>query len=86
MLPKNDDEFDLSKKLYSKICIDAIKIGGTFSAEHGVGKNKTDLLLEMFGEKIVKEMFEIKKVLDPNLILCPGNIFNQDWIRSKSDG
>jgi D-lactate dehydrogenase (cytochrome) len=86
MLPKNDDEFELSKKLYTKICLDAIKTGGTFSAEHGVGKNKTELLLEMYGEQTVKEMFEIKKALDPNLILCPGNIFNQDWIKIKSAG
>lgn len=84
MLPKNDNEFESSKKLYSKICIDAIRTGGTFSAEHGVGKNKTDLLLEMYGENVVKEMFSIKKTLDPNLILCPGNIFNLNWIKRIS--
>ena len=84
MLPKNDDEFESAIKIYSKICTDAIKIGGTFSAEHGVGKNKTDLLLEMYGENVVREMFVIKKTFDPHLILCPGNIFNQDWIKNQS--
>ena len=29
----------------------------------------------MYGEKVIKEMFAIKKTLDPNLILGYGNIF-----------
>ncbi len=76
MLPKNDNELEVAKKLYNDICYFAIKIGGTFSAEHGVGKNKTELLYRMYGEQVVKEMFEIKKTFDPNLVLCYGNIFN----------
>ena len=74
-LPKTDSEFNESKKLYKKICEEAIRLGGTISAEHGVGKNKTALLKEMYGEKVIKEMFAIKKTLDPNLILGYGNIF-----------
>jgi len=74
-LPKNDSEFNESKNLYNKICEEAIRLGGTISAEHGVGKNKTALLKEMYGDKVIKEMFAIKKTLDPNLILGYGNIF-----------
>jgi D-lactate dehydrogenase (cytochrome) len=76
MLPKNQNEFEAAKKLYHDICLAAIKSGGTFAAEHGVGKNKRELLYEMYGEKVIAEMFKIKKMLDPNLILCTGNIFN----------
>jgi len=78
MLPKNSEEFDNAKKLYSEMCNYAIEKGGTFSAEHGVGKNKTDFLIKMYGEKVVKEMFKIKQTLDPNLILGYGNIFSAD--------
>jgi D-lactate dehydrogenase (cytochrome) len=74
-LPKNDVEFKASKNLYTKICEEAVRLGGTISAEHGVGKNKTALLKEMYGEKIINEMYTIKKTLDPNLILGYGNIF-----------
>lgn len=74
-LPKNDSEFNESKNLYKKICEEAVRLGGTISAEHGVGKNKTVLLKMMYGEKVIKEMFAIKKTLDPNLILGYGNIF-----------
>ena len=76
MLPKNENEFEIAKKLYLAMCISAIKAGGTFAAEHGVGKNKKQLLNEMYDKKIIAEMFKIKKALDPNLILCNGNIFN----------
>jgi D-lactate dehydrogenase (cytochrome) len=75
MLPKNPNEFETAKKLYYDMCIAAIKSGGTFAAEHGVGKNKKELLYEMYGEKIIDEMFKIKKKFDPNLILGNGNIF-----------
>ncbi len=75
MLPKNSTEFETAKKLYLNLCISAIKSGGTFAAEHGVGKNKKSLLYEMYGKKVIDEMLSIKKMLDPNLILCSGNIF-----------
>jgi len=76
MLPKKSTEFETAKKLYLDMCISAIKSGGTFAAEHGVGKNKKALLYEMYGEKVIDEMFRIKQNLDPNLILGSGNIFN----------
>ena len=75
MLPKNAIEFEIAKELYHVMCISAIKSGGTFAAEHGVGKNKKALLYEMYGEKVIDEMFRIKQTMDPNLILCSGNIF-----------
>ena len=77
MLPKNQSEFETAKKLYQDMCITAIKLGGTFAAEHGVGKNKKSLLFEMYGKEVVGEMFSLKKTLDPELILGIGNIFNE---------
>ena len=76
ILPKNSDEFEKAKALYQKMCISAIKSGGTFSAEHGVGKNKKALLSEMYGTDVINQMFRIKLNLDPNQILCRGNLFD----------
>jgi len=76
MLPKNTEEFESAKKLYNSMCLSAIKSGGTFAAEHGVGKNKKALLYEMYDEKVMSDMWKIKQTLDPNLILGSGNIFN----------
>ncbi|MCU0414517.1 MAG: FAD-binding oxidoreductase [Ignavibacteriaceae bacterium] len=78
MLPKNAEEFETAKKLYDNMCLSAIKSGGTFAAEHGVGKNKKALLYEMYDEKVMSEMWKIKQTLDPNLILCCGNIFKTE--------
>jgi D-lactate dehydrogenase (cytochrome) len=76
MLPKNSEEFETAKILYNNMCLSAIKSGGTFAAEHGVGKNKKALLYEMYDEKVISEMWTIKQTLDPNLILGNGIIFN----------
>jgi D-lactate dehydrogenase (cytochrome) len=78
MLPESGEQFELGKKLYGIICKKAVELGGTVSAEHGIGKNKTSYLLEMYGEKNIKKMAEIKKKLDPNLILGSGNIFKEN--------
>lgn len=75
MLPKSEEEFKKGKELYKKICLRAIELGGTFSAEHGVGKNKTEYLVTMYGKENINAMREIKKVFDPNYIFGVGNIF-----------
>ena len=78
ILPKSEEEFINGQELYKNICHQAIKIGGTFSAEHGVGKNKTEYLVEMYGKENVNKMRDVKKSLDPNYILGVGNIFAKE--------
>ena len=77
MLAETKEQFESGKKLYGALCKKAIELGGTVSAEHGIGKNKTDYLLEMYGEENIRKMAELKKKLDPNLILGNGNIFDR---------
>lgn len=79
MLPKNEKEYEKGKGVYKKICIKAVELGGTISAEHGIGKLKAEYLLLMYGEENIRKMFEVKKALDPNLILGSGNIFKLDY-------
>jgi len=78
MLPKSEEEFEKGKLLYKNICNKAIKLRGTFSAEHGVGKNKREYLVEMYGKENVNKMRLLKKTLDPNYILGVGNIFEKE--------
>ncbi len=77
MLAETKEQFELGQRLYSLICKKAIELGGTVSAEHGIGKNKTGYLLEMYGEENIRLMAELKKKLDPNLILGVENIFDK---------
>jgi len=76
MLPENQEEFELAKNLYREICAKAVELGGTVSAEHGIGKLKRSYFELMYPADIIKGMASIKKLLDPNLILNYGNIFS----------
>ena len=75
LMPVNKDEYLKGKIAYETICKKAIELGGTVSAEHGIGKLKTDYFVEMYGPTIVKKMVELKKTIDPESILGAGNIF-----------
>ena len=77
MLPSNEEEYNRGKEIYRQICENAVRLGGTISAEHGVGKLKTDYLKMMYGEENVKRMAQIKKALDPNFILGRGTLFKE---------
>jgi D-lactate dehydrogenase (cytochrome) len=78
MLPRDNDEYLKGREIYEKICQKAVKLKGTISAEHGVGKLKNDYLILMYGEEVIVKMKEIKKLLDPNWVLGRGNIFKEE--------
>ena len=80
LLPKDQGEFQEAKDVYKLICQKAIDLNGTISAEHGIGKIKHEFLEMMYNEKTIKQMAEIKKVLDPNKILGIGNIFDPKYL------
>jgi len=74
ILPRNREEFVEAKTLYRTFVAKAIALGGTLSAEHGIGKLKREYLADMYGEEAIREMAEVKKCLDPFLVLNIGNI------------
>ena len=75
MLPSGKADYEKAKKLQLEFVKKSVSLGGTVSAEHGIGKSKRAFLKLLYGEKGVREMFEVKKALDPKLILGRGNIF-----------
>ncbi len=77
IIPKNIYEFQKGKELSLKLANMAIKLGGTGSAEHGIGKLKRNLLPLMFTKEQIKSMVTIKKLFDPNDILSRGNMFSR---------
>ncbi|MDQ3711788.1 MAG: FAD-binding oxidoreductase, partial [Acidobacteriota bacterium] len=76
ILPKTDDEAGKAKHLYGRFVAQAIMLGGTISAEHGIGKLKSKYLNVQYGERYLSEMAELKKAFDPNGILGRGNMFD----------
>lgn len=74
-LPETPEEAEKGRALYPRLVEKAEALGGTFSAEHGVGKLKKPYLLKLYGEKGIEEMRALKRVFDPQGILGPGNLF-----------
>lgn len=61
----------MRKKMYEI----TIQLGGTITAEHGVGLSKIPYLALALDRKTIELMMEIKRKFDPKNILNPGKIF-----------
>jgi D-lactate dehydrogenase (cytochrome) len=55
----------------------AVELGGTISAEHGIGKLKREYLRELYGDQHLREMAALKRAFDPAGILGRGNMFDE---------
>src|SRR5215510_14641736 len=80
ILPRNDDEGARAREFYVEFLKYAASVGGTLSAEHGVGKLKRDYLHLFYTDTQLRAMATIKKALDPNGILGRGNIFSEELL------
>lgn len=78
ILPRSTEEYERGWELYHAWAERIIAMGGTISAEHGVGKLKTALLAQMYGAAGVGQMKAVKDVFDPQGLLNPGNLFAGD--------
>lgn len=76
VLPYNESQFEQGLLFLDKCLKKAIEIGGSISGEHGVGKIKKKYLKMMFGEIAIEGMKNIKKSLDPQMLLNRGNLFD----------
>ncbi len=77
-LPRDDLALLVARRVYRALTDRALALGGTVSAEHGIGKIKRDALARMFGPDAIARMVAVKRALDPRLILGPGNLFDPD--------
>ena len=78
LLPKSEKEFKISEDLCLAFVKKSVRLGGTVSAEHGIGKIRHKYLEEMYGRRGILEMARIKKAIDPNCILGLDNIFPKE--------
>ncbi|MFC2131523.1 FAD-binding oxidoreductase [Bacteroidota bacterium] len=76
ILSKNDSELFKAKEIYKNCIGRALELGGTVSAEHGIGKMKKEYLLQMYGEGVINYMKQVKNILDKDNILGKGNLFD----------
>lgn len=81
ILPRDNNEGERAKELYVEFLKHAAAVGGTLSAEHGVGKLKREYLKLFYTDEQLRELAAIKKAFDPNGILGRGNIFSEELLR-----
>lgn len=71
---KTPDEIGRAKELVLQQSAHAVKLGGGVAAEHGLGKIKRRLVSIQHGPDVIKKMYALKQLFDPNWILGRGNI------------
>ena len=80
ILPRDDKEATKAWDIYRGFIAKAVELGGTISAEHGIGKLKREYLRELFGEQHLREMVDLKAAFDPAGILGRGNMFDEEYL------
>jgi len=70
-----EQDADKLSMILKEIYMVGKNLGGTISAEHGIGSEKRRFLLEMEDKAKIELMRRIKKAFDSNNILNPGKIF-----------
>ena len=78
LLPRNAVELKEAKALYVQLAHKAVELGGSVSAEHGIGKIKKGLLAHMVGTDVVHSFQALKSVVDPKWILGRGVLFEKN--------
>ncbi len=75
VIPENESEMEKTKLIFIEFAKKVVEIGGTVSAEHGIGKLKIDMFEIMFNQDAKKQMKDIRRVLSPKLNMNPGTLF-----------
>ena len=75
IIPRSEEEYLRGKELYTRWAEEVVRMGGSVSAEHGIGKLKVWLLQKLYAEEDLQAMRELKRLFDPEMRLNPGNIF-----------
>ncbi len=75
MLPTSAAESAAASRLLIEFARQAVALGGTVSAEHGLGKRKVELLALQYAPEHIQAMREVKARLDPYWLLGRGTLF-----------
>ena len=75
LLPASEVEVPKAQALVMELARKAVELGGTVSAEHGLGKRKAFLLGLQYSEADIEAMKAVKRRLDPEWLLGRGTLF-----------
>jgi glycolate oxidase len=77
---RNKEEFARAQKTMEEIFEAALSLGGVLSGEHGIGLEKQRFLKRAMDPIALNLMRKIKGILDPNNILNPGKIWEEERV------
>lgn len=69
---RNMDDLEHARKAYRALAEKAVLLGGSPSAEHGIGKLKRDYIELMYGKEGVEDIKRVKSAFDPDWMFNPG--------------
>ncbi len=72
--PDDQEMYQRAADVYEEVVERALELGGTATAEHGIGRGKRHYMVREHGEEAVDAMRRVKQALDPNGTLNPGKI------------
>ena len=78
ILPRSEQELADAMELYGEFARRVVAMGGSVSAEHGIGRLKKAFLLLQYGPEKLQEMRAVKQALDPRGMLNPGVLFSAE--------
>jgi D-lactate dehydrogenase (cytochrome) len=74
MIPSSFEQLVRAKELYRGFARRAVELGGSVSAEHGIGKLKREFMKIQYQDDALNQMRTIKELLDPGHMLNPGDV------------
>jgi D-lactate dehydrogenase (cytochrome) len=75
ILPRTAGELEQAEDLYMDFAREAVRLGGSVAAEHGIGRIKRKFLPIQFADEDVAAMRAVKAAFDPAGTLNPGVLF-----------
>jgi FAD/FMN-containing dehydrogenase len=75
ILPNSGEESERAKAVMTQFARNAAALGGTVSAEHGLGKRKAHLLAIQYSAEQIEAMRAVKRRFDPHWLLGRGTLF-----------
>jgi FAD/FMN-containing dehydrogenase len=73
--PDTDVEAERAKAVATELAREAVALGGTVGAEHGIGKRKAHYLEIQYTPEQVAAMRQVRRRFDPQELLGRGNLF-----------
>ncbi|MBT3275614.1 MAG: FAD-binding oxidoreductase [Spirochaetales bacterium] len=72
ILPRSLEEQETGYRLYHEFAYKAVELGGSVSAEHGIGRLKLQFMSIQYSSEDITRMSNVKHAFDPDLRLNPG--------------